>query len=325
VSTDRHVLVTGGAGFIGSHLVDLLLEHAGTRVTVLDKLTYAGTLANLAAHEPDERFTFVRGDVTDPGIVASLVAVADHAIHAAAETHVDRSITGPQEFLQTNVIGTQVMLEACRETGTPMLMVSTDEVYGAGDPGGGSFSEDDALRPRSPYAASKAGADLLCRAYHVTYGANVTVVRGTNAYGPRQHPEKGIPTYTLAALDGRPLPVYGDGTNLREWLHVSDWVAGCLEVLDAGEPGVVYNIGAGTELENVELARRVCELAGAPASLVTFVEDRPGHDFRYGIRSDRLEGLGWKPSVAFDDGLRETVEWYRDHRDWVANMLAAVS
>jgi dTDP-glucose 4,6-dehydratase len=319
--TDIHVLVTGGAGFVGSHLVDALLAR-GDRVTVLDKLTYAGSLANVSQHDGDPRFRFARGDVADPAAVGPLVAEADRVLHAAAETHVDRSIAGPAEFITTNIVGTYTVLEACRETGTPLLMVSTDEVYGAGEEAGGEFREDDALRPRSPYAASKAAADLLCHAYGVTYGTPVTVVRGTNAFGPRQNPEKAIPTYALAALAGEPIPVYGEGRQRREWLHVTDWAAGCLAVLDRGEPGVVYNIGGGTEVANLELARRICALAGADESSISFVPDRPGHDFRYGVSSERLRALGWSPRIGLDDGLAGTVEWYREHRDWVEAMRA---
>jgi dTDP-glucose 4,6-dehydratase len=317
--TSEHVLVTGGAGFIGSHLVDALIGR-DTRVTVLDKLTYAGTLANLQGHATDDRLAFVRGDVADVDTVAPLIAGVDRVIHAAAESHVDRSIDRSREFVTTNVLGTQTVLEACRATGTPLLFVNTDEVYGAGAEGT-TFGEDDPLRPRNPYAASKAGADLLCRAYAETYGVAVTMVRGTNAFGPRQFPEKVIPVFTLAALAARPLPVYGEGAQRREWLFVDDWVRGCLAVLDRGEPGGVYNIGGGTELANLELARRICALAGADPSLIAFVEDRLGHDFRYGLDDARLRSLGWEPAVAFDDALATTVAWYAEHRDWVEERL----
>ena len=312
----RHVLVTGGAGFIGSHLVDALLADPEVVVTVLDRLSAGGSLANLEQHDGDARLTFVRGDVRDPAAVGPLVGEADRVVHAAAQSHVDRSIEDPAEFLATNVMGTQVVLDAVRERGTRMLMVSTDEVYGPGDPGGGLFDEDHAMHPRSPYAASKAAADLLCQAYAATYGAPITVVRGTNAYGPRQI-ERVVPTYALNALAGTTVPVYGEGSERREFLYVEDWVRGALAVLERGEPGVIYNIGGGHELSNLELARRICALAGAPPDLVTFVPDRPGHDFRYGIGADRLRSLGWAPEVAFDDGLEHTVEWYREHRDWI--------
>jgi dTDP-glucose 4,6-dehydratase len=314
VDDARHVLVTGGAGFIGSHLVDALLSQPGTRVTVLDRLSHGGDRANLRQHDEDPRFTFVLGDVNDPAAVEPLASDADVVVHAAAESHVDRSIAGPREFIVTNILGTYVVLEACRRTGRRMLMVSTDEVYGTGSAEGGLFSEDDPLVPRSPYAAAKAAADLLCHAYFVTYGVPVTVARGTNAFGPRQT-EKVIPVYTTAALEGRPLPVYGDGMNRREFVYVTDWARAALTVLDRGEPGMVYNIGDGFELANLELARRICALVGVPESLISFVADRPGHDFRYGVRSDRLRSLGWSPEVPFDEGLSRTVQWFRDQRE----------
>jgi dTDP-glucose 4,6-dehydratase len=312
----RSVLVTGGAGFIGSHLVDLLLLDPDTRVTVLDRLSIGGSRANLEDHDDDARFAFVLGDVRDAAIVRPLVEEADAVIHAAAEAHVDRSVDAPLDFVGTNVLGTATVLDACREHSTRMLMLSTDEVYGQGSRDGGAFSEGDALRPRSPYAASKAGADLLCAAYAATYGAPVTVVRGTNAYGPRQI-ERVVPTYALAALEGRPVPVYAGGRERREFLHVRDWVRAALLVLDRGENGETYNIGGGFELENVELARRICGLAGAHDSAITFVADRPGHDFRYGLDNGRLDALGWRAQIPFDDGLAETVAWYRSHADWL--------
>jgi len=301
--------VTGGAGFIGSHLVDLLLERPGWLVTVLDRLTYAGDLANLEAHSDDPRFRFVQGDVADPSAVAPLVVSADRVVHAAAESFVDRSIEDAGAFVRTNVLGTQVVLEACLRAERPVLYLSTDEVYGSVRDG--AFTEDDPPLPNSPYAATKAGGDLLCRAYRVTYGLPVTVVRGTNAYGPRQHAEKAIPTFVLAALSGRPLPVYGDGSNRRQWLHVRDFARGVLAVLDGGEDGAVYNIGGGHEVSNLELAEAICDLAGAHRSLVSFVPDRPGHDFRYDLAWDRLRALGWKPEVGFEEGLAETVAWFR--------------
>jgi dTDP-glucose 4,6-dehydratase len=314
------VLVTGGAGFIGSHLVDLLLERSGTNVTVLDKLTYAGTRLNVAHLDNDPRFRFVLGDVAEPSDVVPLVEWADRVVHAAAESFVDRSIEDSRAFVLSNVLGTQVVLEACRELGRPLVYVSTDEVYGsrADEP----FGEDDPMRPRNPYAASKAGGDLLCRSYVVTYGMPVTTVRGTNAYGPRQHPEKAIPTWATAALHGRPVPVYGDGRHRREWLYVRDFARAIGLVLEHGEPGGVYNVGGGTEMTNLELAKRICAYLGADESLVTFVDDRPGHDLAYGLRWDRLEALGWAPATPFADGLAITLAWYRDHRDWVDQVLA---
>jgi dTDP-glucose 4,6-dehydratase len=316
VTDEQHLLVTGGAGFIGSHLVDAILARHRTRVTVLDRLSAGGTIANLEQHDGDPRLTFVRGDVRDADLVAELVSDADAVIHAAAETHVDRSIDEPGGFLATNVMGTHAVLDAVRAHDVRMLMISTDEVYGSGDPRGGSFTEDDPLRPRSPYAASKAAADLLCAAYATTYATNVTVVRGTNAFGPRQI-ERVVPTYALNALRSSPVPVYDEGKQRREFLFVTDWVEAAMAVLERGAPGEVVNIGAGHELENIQLARKIVALVGAPEELIEFVVDRPGHDFRYGVDPGRLLGMGWRPRVGFDEGLSTTVEWYRDHLEWL--------
>jgi len=316
MAPDTNVLVTGGAGFIGSHLVDALLERPSTTVTVLDRLSTGGSHANLEAHDGDPRLRFMLGDVTDADLVDRSVGDAHWVIHAAAESHVDRSIDDPGEFLRTNVSGTQVVLEASRRHDVRMLMLSTDEVYGPGRPDDSVFDETHALQPASPYAASKAAADLLCSAYVVTYGAPVTIVRGTNAFGPRQI-ERVMPTFSICALEGAAVPVYGEGRQRREFLFVTDWVDAALTVLEHGELGGIYNIGGGYELENVELARRICALAGVPESQISFVADRPGHDFRYGLRSDRLRDLGWQPRVSFDDGLARTVEWYRDHLTWL--------
>jgi dTDP-glucose 4,6-dehydratase len=314
-SASDHLLITGGAGFIGSHLVDAALAR-GARVTVLDRLSVGGSRMNLEQHDAEPRLTFIEGDVTDAPLVRDLIGAATGVIHAAAETHVDRSIDDPAGFVMSNVVGTECVLQAAREHGVRMLMISTDEVYGPGDPGGGLFDEDRALRPRSPYAASKAAADLLCQAAATTYHQDVTILRGTNAFGPRQI-ERVIPTYSVNALEGQPVPVYGLGKQRREFLYVIDWVEAALLALDHGEPGVTYNIGGGHELENLELARRICELADADPGLVTFVADRPGHDFRYGVTADRLRGLGWSPRVEFSDGLARTVSWYREHLAWL--------
>jgi dTDP-glucose 4,6-dehydratase len=283
---------------------------------VLDRLSTGGSRANLEAHDGDPRLRFVLGDVADAELVDELVAGAHSVIHAAAESHVDRSIEDPAAFLRTNVIGTQSVLESSRRHGVRMLMLSTDEVYGPGEPTESVFGEGHPLKPASPYAASKAAADLLCSAYVVTYGAPVTIVRGTNTFGPRQI-ERAVPTFSICALEGRSVPVYGEGRERREFLYVTDWIEAALTVLEDGEAGAVYNIGGGYELENLELAKRICALAGVPESQIAFVADRPGHDFRYGLRSDRLRGLGWEPRVSFDEGLARTVGWYRDHLTWL--------
>ena len=307
-----NVLVTGGAGFIGSHFVDRLLnEGEGVRVTVLDALTYAGTRENLSHREEDERFRFVHGDIVEVETVDPLVKDADLVVNFAAESFVDRSIGDARPFAVTNVQGTLTILDACRRHEVRMVQVSTDEVYGSTQEG--AFTEESPLQPNNPYSATKAGADLLCRSYLHTYDMDVRVFRGPNAYGPRQHPEKAIPTFTVAALEGRPLPVYGDGSNRREWLHVTDFAGAVLTVIRDGEPGEVYNGGGGHEVTNLDLARTICRLTEAPPDLIGFVEDRPGHDFRYSMAWDRLKTLGWEPEVPFDRGIEETVAWFRDH------------
>lgn len=323
VTGAQRYLVTGGAGFIGSHVVDALMARPKAHVTVFDRLTYAGSRASLQHHEHDPRYRFVLGDVAEPDDILPEVRTADRVLHLAAESDIGRSLSDARLFLQTNLMGTAGVLEACRITDTPLLVVSTDGVYGSGEEAGW-FAEEDPLRPSNPYTASKAGADLLATAYHATYGIDVTVVRGTNAYGPRQHPEKGIPTFILAALDGRQIPVYGDGRHRREWLFVTDWAAACLAILDRGDAGRVYNIGGGTDVMNMELAEQICRLAGVPESLVASVPDRPAHDLRYGVAWERLATLDWSPRVPFADGLALTVRWYEEHRGWADEVLRRV-
>jgi dTDP-glucose 4,6-dehydratase len=307
-----NVLVTGGAGFIGSHFVDVLLQdRPGDRVTVLDALTYAGTKDNLTHLDREPRFGFVHGDIAEDEVVDPLVGRSDLVFNFAAESFVDRSIDDARPFATTNVVGTLTILEACRRREVPLVQVSTDEVYGSIPDG--AFTEDSPLQPNNPYSATKAGADLLCRSYQRTYGGDVRIFRGPNAYGPRQNPEKAIPTFTIAALQGKAVPVYGDGSNRREWLYVEDFARAVLTVADQGSPGGVYNGGGGNEVSNLELARAVCRLAERSDDLIRFVEDRPGHDFRYSMVWDRLRSLGWEPRVPFEEGLRRTVAWLREH------------
>ncbi|MEV0623495.1 dTDP-glucose 4,6-dehydratase [Nonomuraea sp. NPDC050404] len=308
------ILVTGGAGFIGSQYVRTLAERRDCTLTVLDKLTYAGNLANL---EPaDGRFTFVEGDICDAGLVGELVAAHDQVVHFAAESHVDRSISGAGEFVRTNVTGTYTLLAAAVEHGLGTFVhVSTDEVYGSILEG--SWGEQEPLSPNSPYSASKASADLLALAYHRTYGLDVRVTRCSNNYGPYQFPEKVIPLFVTTLLDGGKVPLYGDGLNSRDWLHVTDHVAGIELVRQGGRPGEVYNIGGGTELTNRELTELLLRACGAGWGRVEFVEDRMGHDRRYSVQDTKIRvELGYHPAVDFEKGLAETVEWYRNNRSW---------
>lgn len=324
------LLVAGGAGFIGSCFVrDVLARRDGTRVTVLDKLTYAGNRANLAEVERDPemaaRFAFVRGDIADPAAVAPLARAADAIVNFAAESHVDRSILEPAAFLRTGVDGVHVLLEAMRvETGRAeggerptaprLLQVSTDEVYGSLETG--EAAETDPLAPRSPYAAAKAAGDLLALAYAVTYGIDVVVTRGSNTYGPHQHPEKLVPLFVTNALHDLPLPLYGDGLQRRDWLYVGDHAGAIAHALVHGATGAIYNVPGSAELTNREVAARLLALLGKPWSLVRSVADRPGHDRRYAMDGTRLRALGWSARVPFDAGLATTVAWYRDNEAW---------
>ncbi len=311
------VLVTGGAGFIGSNYVHhALATHPDWRVTTLDKLTYAGRLENLEGVLDDPRHSFVRGDIADVAVAACLVARADIVVHFAAETHVDRSIQGAADFIRTDVFGTFVLLEAARRAPhlRRFIQISTDEVYGT--VAQGSSRETDELKPRNPYAASKAGADRLAYSFWATYGVPVCITRASNNYGPRQFPEKVIPLFITNAVDQVPLPLYGDGQNVRDWLHVLDHCRALDTVIECGVDGEVYNIGGGNEVKNVDLTHRILALTGQPASLIVPVPDRPGHDRRYSLDTSKLRALGWEPQVAFADGLRDTVEWYRQNERW---------
>jgi dTDP-glucose 4,6-dehydratase len=306
------LLVCGGAGFIGSTFVRLRLREHGDDLTVLDKLTYAGRKENL--HDVIDDVEFVHGAIEDPAAVATAADGCDAIVNFAAETHVDRSISGPEAFILTNMQGTHVLLETARERGLRYVQVSTDEVYGSIEDG--SFTETSPLRPSSPYSATKTGADLLVSAYFHTYGLHATICRGSNNYGPYQYPEKMIPLMILNALAGDALPVYGDGGNVRNWIHTEDFSRGIGHALERGVAGEVYNCGGPDERENIEVVKRIVQLCGASESLIEFVADRPGHDRRYSLSSRKLSELGWEPRMRFEEGLAHTVRWYRDNSWW---------
>jgi len=312
----ERLLVTGGAGFIGSNFVRRMLrQHPDLAITVLDKLTYAGNRANLADLEGDPRYRFVHGDIADASIVDALASETDAIVNFAAESHVDRSIEEPDAFIQTDVHGTFVLLEgARRHAHRRYLQVSTDEVYG--NVPTGSSREDDAVRPRSPYSASKAAGDLLAQAYQITYGVPAMTTRASNNFGPYQYPEKIIPLFVTNAIDDAALPLYGDGQQVRDWLYVDDHCDAIALVLERGEPGEVYNVGGGNELTNLELTRMILELLDKPMSLVRRVPDRAGHDRRYSVDSSKLHALGWKPAHSLADAMAETIDWYLRHEDW---------
>jgi dTDP-glucose 4,6-dehydratase len=311
------VLVTGGAGFIGSNFVRYAIDaHADWHVTTLDKLTYAGRLENLESVQNHPRHRFVKGDIAAAADAGPLVRDSEIVVNFAAETHVDRSIQNAGEFITTDVIGTFVLLEAARQNRSlqRFVQISTDEVYGSVPQG--SSTETDELRPRNPYSASKAGADRLAYSYWATYKVPVIVTRASNNYGPNQFPEKIIPLFITNLIDDIPVPLYGDGQNERDWLHVLDHCRAVDLLIDRGVDGEVYNIGGGNQVKNVDLTHRILELVGKPASLIKPVTDRPGHDRRYSLDTAKLAALGWKPRANFADGLADTVRWYREHESW---------
>jgi dTDP-glucose 4,6-dehydratase len=310
------LVVTGGAGFIGSNFVRYMLRrYDDLEVVNLDKLTYAGNLENLRDIEDDARYTFVKGDICDAALVGETLRGAGAVVNFAAETHVDRSISGPQDFIRTDVLGTHTLLEAARELEVARyVQISTDEVYGSTE--SDSFTEESDLAPSSPYSASKAGADLLVLAYHHTYGTPVVITRSSNNYGPWQYPEKIIPLFVTNAIDDQALPVYGDGLHVRDWLYVDDNCAAIDVVLRTGVAGEVYNIGGGNEVQNLTLTRRILELLGKSPDLIRYVADRPGHDRRYSVDCAKVRALGWTPAVDFEAGLERTVTWYRDSPSW---------
>ena len=304
------LLVCGGAGFIGSNFVRQRLAEFGDDITVLDKLTYAGRRENLEGLDA----RLIVGGIEDAEKVAEAIEDADAVVNFAAETHVDRSITEPDAFVNTHALGTYVLLEAARARGLRYVQVSTDEVYGSIEEG--SFTEESPLQPSSPYSATKAGADLLVASYHHTYGLEALICRGSNNYGPYQYPEKLIPLMVLNALHGDKLPVYGDGMQVRNWIYVEDFARGIGTVLERGVPGEVYNVGGPDEAPNLEVVKKIIEYTGASDELIEYVTDRPGHDRRYSLGSEKVKSLGWEAQVRFADGLERTVAWYRENRAW---------
>jgi dTDP-glucose 4,6-dehydratase len=314
----HHCLVTGGAGFIGSNLVDhLLAQLPQTRISVFDSLSYAGRRENLAHLEGNPRFHFIEGNLGDRAACEAALDGIDCCFHLAAETHVDRSIESSLPFLTTNVVGTGNLLEAARAKALPLLVsISTDEVYGSISEG--SHVETDILNPSNPYSASKAGADLLALSYRTTHGTPLIVTRCTNNYGPRQFLEKLIPLFIERALRDQPLPIYGNGSNIRDWLHVRDHCSALLKVAQSGDIGEIYNIGGGQEISNLEITRTLLQLLSKPDSLIHYVEDRPGHDLRYSLSWKKLAQLDWKPSFDFASGIRETIAWYQANTGWLA-------
>jgi dTDP-glucose 4,6-dehydratase len=310
------LFVTGGAGFIGSNFVRWMLRNkSDAEITNYDLLTYAGNLENLRDVENDPRYRFVKGDICDSALLDEVVPGHDAVLNFAAESHVDRSIDWAAEFVRTNVLGTNSLLEAARNHRIPRyLQVSTDETYGSIDVG--SFSEGDRLDPSSPYSASKAGGDMLVRSYHRTFGTPALITRGSNTFGPFQFPEKVIPLFVTNLLEDKPVPLYGDGMNVRDWIHVEDVCSAIATVLDRGDVGQIYNIAAGNERTNLELTGALCDLLGKPHSLITPVADRPGHDRRYSVDASRTRALGWAPRWSFEDALASTVDWYRENRWW---------
>jgi dTDP-glucose 4,6-dehydratase len=309
------LFITGGAGFIGSNYVRHVLANSDDEVTVFDALTYAGNLSSLADVADDPRYSFVQGDICDREVVAAAMAGHDMVVHFAAESHVDRSIVDPDTFVRTNCLGTNVMCDVARNIGVErFLHISTDEVYGSIEEG--SFIETDRLGPRSPYSSSKAGSDLIALSYQETYGLPVIVTRSSNNFGPFQFPEKVIPLFVTNLLDGKKVPLYGDGLNIRDWIHVLDNCAGVDTVLRRGTIGEIYNIGGGNETTNRELTSMVLSNMGVGEEMVEYVQDRLGHDRRYSVDCSKANALGWKPSRNLDVAVAETVEWYRANRAW---------
>ena len=314
------LLVTGGAGFIGSNFVRRIADGTYSGISsliVLDKLTYAGLQINLASAEGFSGYRFVEGDICDPSTVGPLIDEVDAVINFAAESHVDRSISGSTDFVQTNIVGVQVLLDAIKSSGRKIrfLQVSTDEVYGSIKTG--SWTEESPLLPNSPYSASKAGGEFLARAYHRTHGLDILITRCSNNYGPHHFPEKLIPLFITNLIEGKKVPVYGDGKNVRDWLHVDDHCQGIFKALQIGRPGEVYNIGGGQELSNLEITELILKSMGANSDSMEYVEDRKGHDFRYSVNCEKAKKeLGYEPKIDFSTGLLETIDWYKNNEKW---------
>ena len=310
------ILVTGGAGFIGSNFIRYVLDKdRNCEVVNLDKLSYAGNLENLKEIEKNPRYTFIKGDICDSEVVDKAIKGCDYVANFAAESHVDRSIIDPSEFIMTNVVGTHILLEAARRAKIKrFIQISTDEVYGSIDKG--SFNEGSSLFPNSPYSASKAGAELLCRSYFITFGLPVIVTRSSNNFGPYQYPEKFVALAITNLIEGKKIPLYGDGKNVRDWIYVEDNCDAIYFILDKGAAGEIYNIAGGSEMQNIEILDSILKLMGQPSSKIEYVKDRPGHDRRYSLDDSRIRKLGWKPKNEFKDALNETIEWYEKNEDW---------
>ncbi|MCC6277735.1 MAG: dTDP-glucose 4,6-dehydratase [Oligoflexia bacterium] len=320
----QRILVTGGAGFIGSHFIRLLLnERPSSEVINLDLLTYAGNLENLKDAESNPKYKFIKGDIGNRELTTQILSEVDAVVNFAAESHVDRSILGPEAFIQTNIVGTQRLLDVSKQNKVKrFLQVSTDEVYGSLG-AEGAFTEDTPLAPNSPYSASKAAADLLCRAYHHTFALDVVITRCSNNYGPNQFPEKLIPLMISNARSDKPLPVYGDGLNVRDWIHVEDHCRGILAVLENGQSGEVYNIGSNNEWPNIQIVKKILNELKKPESLIKFVADRPGHDRRYAINSSKMKNqLNWEPKIDFSEGLHKTIDWYLKNDAWLRRVTS---
>jgi dTDP-glucose 4,6-dehydratase len=315
-TTGKRVLVTGGAGFIGSNFIHYILnKYDDYEIVNFDKLTYAGNLENLADIQDDKRYRFIRGDICDREAVAAAIKDADIVVNFAAESHVDRSIEGPGSFIQTDVFGTFVLLEASRNNEVSLyVQISTDEVYGSIE--NGSFKETDPLKPNSPYSASKAGADMVVRSFNKTYGLPTIITRSSNNFGPNQYPEKVIPLFVTNLIDDIPVPLYGDGMNVRDWIYIEDNCAGIDFVMHKGKAGEIYNIGGGNERPNIWITRKILEIMGKPESMIKYVKDRPGHDRRYSVDCDKLKSLGWNPRYDFESALERTIMWYQQNEKW---------